>query len=99
MIPKWAAVMAGSRGVEAMCRPRTYGYGMRRDWSTDSRLAVAAIDDAGGAVDIRLKNPETPFSGAAAALVEFLIDFGNRHFFCLLFVVGDQGRVIDLFAQ
>jgi uncharacterized protein YjbI with pentapeptide repeats len=62
------------------------------------RLAVAAIDDAGGTVHARLENPDTPFSDPAAAFREFLIDFGDRHFSGLLSVFGDQRRVIDLLA-
>jgi hypothetical protein len=31
-----------------------------------SRLAVAAVQYTGGAVDARLENPNAPFSGAAA---------------------------------
>jgi hypothetical protein len=41
-----------------------------------SRLAVAAVEKSGGAVDARLENPDAPFSRAAAISGNMLIKSG-----------------------
>src|SRR6516165_1918859 len=67
----------------------------RKYWIRTSRLAVTAIDDAGGTLHARLENPDTPFSGATATSRPFPVGLFERHFSCLLFIFGDQRSVLD----
>ena len=45
-----------------------------------------------------LENPDTPFSDPPATFREFLIDFGDGHFFGLLGIFSDQRSVINFLA-
>ena len=60
---------------------------------------MAAIEDPGGAVYPVLQHADVPFSGATAISRPFLVGLVDGHFFCLLHVFGNQGRVIDVLAQ